>query len=67
MFIQRNNDIREVNRLLKILPVTAILGARQCGKTTLAKQFPYDHYFDLRLKVGVQLIFEKMVRFPKNS
>ena len=25
----------------------AILGARQCGKTTLAHEMPYDHFFDL--------------------
>ena len=27
--------------------MVAILGARQCGKTTLAKQFAFSHYFDL--------------------
>ncbi|MCF6291464.1 MAG: ATP-binding protein [Desulfobacterales bacterium] len=30
-----------------MFPVTAILGARQCGKTTLAKTLAADHYFDL--------------------
>lgn len=47
MFIQRNTDIHEIKKLLKVFPVAAILGARQCGKTTLARQLPYDHYFDL--------------------
>ncbi|MFC1852238.1 ATP-binding protein [candidate division CSSED10-310 bacterium] len=28
-------------------PVSAILGPRQCGKTTLARSLSYDHYFDL--------------------
>lgn len=28
-------------------PVTAILGPRQCGKTTLAREFDANHYFDL--------------------
>ncbi len=28
-------------------PVTAILGPRQSGKTTLAREFPADHFFDL--------------------
>jgi len=32
---------------MKLFPVTAILGARQCGKTTLAHEFSADHYFDL--------------------
>jgi len=30
-----------------VFPVTAILGARQCGKTTLAKELDHDFYFDL--------------------
>jgi predicted AAA+ superfamily ATPase len=45
--IIRQKDITEVSKLMEIFPVTAILGARQCGKTTLAKQFNTDHYFDL--------------------
>ena len=45
--INRKKDIDNVKELLKLFPATAILGARQCGKTTLAKQFPVDHYFDL--------------------
>lgn len=42
--------ISEKNRILKAFrtfPVVALLGPRQCGKTTLAKQIPYDHFFDL--------------------
>jgi hypothetical protein len=45
--IQRPKDSQEVKRLISIFPVTAILGPRQCGKTTLAKTFAYEHYFDL--------------------
>ncbi len=45
--IERNSDSEEVKRLVSIFPVTAILGPRQCGKTTLAKTLAYDHYFDL--------------------
>lgn len=47
MFIKREIDIQEIVQLLKVFPVVAILGARQCGKTTLAKQLSYEHYFDL--------------------
>ena len=47
MFIERQRDIEAVDTRLQFNPVVAILGARQCGKTTLAKQFPFDHYFDL--------------------
>jgi predicted AAA+ superfamily ATPase len=32
---------------MAVFPVTAILGPRQCGKTTLTREFPADHYFDL--------------------
>ena len=33
--------------LMREFPVTAILGPRQCGKTTMAREFAADHYFDL--------------------
>lgn len=45
--IERKKDIREVKTLMNIFPVTAILGARQVGKTTLSKSFAPDHVFDL--------------------
>jgi len=45
--IDRKKDREQVLKLLNIFPVTAILGARQVGKTTLAKTFQPDHYFDL--------------------
>ena len=32
---------------MREFPVTAILGPRQCGKTTMARGFAADHYFDL--------------------
>ena len=37
MLIKRQRDIESVEKLLQFNPVVAILGARQCGKTTLAK------------------------------
>lgn len=45
--IQRAEALREIGKRLKTFPVVAVLGARQCGKTTLAKQIPHQHYFDL--------------------
>ncbi len=45
--IERNQDINQINKYIKLFPVTAILGPRQSGKTFLANQIPYDHYFDL--------------------
>lgn len=45
--IERHRDRTAVAELLNIFPVTAILGPRQVGKTTLAKTFRPDHIFDL--------------------
>ena len=45
--IPRTRDLDILERLMGIFPSTAILGARQCGKTTLAKEFKNDHHFDL--------------------
>src|SRR3989338_816834 len=39
MQIQRTPEIGALNRLIKANPVVAILGPRQCGKTTLSRQF----------------------------
>jgi uncharacterized protein len=45
--IQRTQTLTEIRRLIEQFPATAILGARQCGKTTLARQISARHYFDL--------------------
>ena len=45
--IARTQDFEAVSKLLATFPVTAILGPRQCGKTTLAGLFRADHAFDL--------------------
>jgi len=45
--VTRTQDLRAVESLLATFPVTAILGPRQCGKTTLARAFKADHSFDL--------------------
>lgn len=37
--IERRRALSEVGRLSRIYPVVAVLGPRQCGKTTLARQF----------------------------
>ena len=37
--IQQKTDIAHVNTALKRSRVVALLGPRQCGKTTLARQF----------------------------
>jgi predicted AAA+ superfamily ATPase len=45
--IPRVTDVENIKKLLSLFPVTAILGARQCGKTTISKEFDARHYFDL--------------------
>jgi len=45
--LQRHIDYAEIKKRLATYKVTALLGPRQSGKTTLARQFQADHYFDL--------------------
>jgi len=45
--IERKTDRTKLTRLISLFPVTAILGPRQCGKTTLARALNADAYFDL--------------------
>lgn len=45
--IERPVDKSIIASLMSAFPVTAILGPRQSGKTTIAKAFGADHYFDL--------------------
>ncbi|MBI4583749.1 MAG: ATP-binding protein [Planctomycetes bacterium] len=49
--IQRTKALAKIRRSLAESPICALLGPRQCGKTTLAKQFARRrsdlHYFDL--------------------
>jgi uncharacterized protein len=45
--IERKTDRATLTKLVSLFPVTAILGPRQCGKTTLARTLAADSYFDL--------------------
>jgi predicted AAA+ superfamily ATPase len=45
--IDRKTDRANLAKLMSLFPVTAILGPRQCGKTTLARSLKADAYFDL--------------------
>jgi len=45
--VERQQDQAALSKLMTIFPVVAILGPRQCGKTTLARTIGADHYFDL--------------------
>lgn len=45
--IERKTELREIKSRIDLFPVTAILGPRQCGKTTLVQSLALNHYFDL--------------------
>lgn len=45
--ITRDRQLNQLKQLIDFSPIVAILGPRQSGKTTLAKQVSADHYFDL--------------------
>ncbi len=45
--IDRKYDRETLSKWIGIFPVAAMLGPRQCGKTTLARAMNTDHYFDL--------------------
>jgi len=52
MIIQRTHFFKAVSRAFDVTPVCALIGPRQCGKTTIAREisqtFPGNvHYFDL--------------------
>ncbi len=51
--INRRAEIDRLNQLISVFPVTAILGARQVGKSTLARQIKANHYFDLENPVDL--------------
>jgi len=51
MLLVRQIFKEEINESISFNPVTAILGPRQCGKTTIARliaeEFPQSTFFDL--------------------
>lgn len=45
--IDRKTDQATLAKLMSVFAITAILGPRQCGKTTLARTLAADSYFDM--------------------
>ncbi len=45
--IERQHDCKALSKLIAMFPIVAILGPKQCGKTTMARTFGANHYFDL--------------------
>ncbi len=57
MLIPRPTVINQITRLLSIHPIVALMGPRQCGKTTVARMVGEQQastYFDLENPVDVQ-------------
>ena len=53
--LKRTLYLRAIQAILSRSPVCALLGPRQCGKTTLARQLAAkqpSHYFDLQTALG---------------
>ena len=46
-YLPRPRELESVRAKLLRAPITAILGPRQCGKTTLARSLKAEHFFDL--------------------
>lgn len=65
--MQRLDYLEEINNRFAATPVVALLGPRQCGKTTLSKQYCERqtatpiHYFDLENPTHLQRLDEPML------
>ena len=46
-YLPRPRELEAVRAKLRRAPITALLGPRQCGKTTLARALETEHFFDL--------------------
>jgi uncharacterized protein len=61
--IRRQNYMESIERGLKRSPVVALIGPRQCGKTTLARQWvgsDSPNYFDLEDPAAARVLEEPM-------
>lgn len=56
MMIPRATDQAKLQMFAREFPVTAILGPRQSGKTTIAHQLGASHYFDLENPVDQTML-----------
>lgn len=65
--IHRNKYLKEIKEAFELHKVCAILGPRQCGKTTLAKQYAKDlrnvHFFDLENPQDVDILANPSLAF----
>ena len=47
LHLPRPRELQALRAKLRRAPITALLGPRQCGKTTLARSLKAEHFFDL--------------------
>ena len=62
----RNQYLKKIAYLFQVNPVVALLGPRQCGKTTLARQYLEAHpgpvhYFDLENPIHLEQLGEPLL------
>ncbi len=70
--LQRTTALEQTERLMGRFPVVAIIGARQVGKTTLARQITASqsgpiHHFDLEDPADLGLIVGTSSRASRPS
>lgn len=71
MLINRSQFLDHIKILFETFPVVALLGARQCGKSTLAKQYSAlhetadVHYFDLESEADLHRLDEAQLTLEK--
>ncbi len=66
--IPRESQTRAIRAALERSPIVAILGPRQCGKTTLARMICNElsgHYFDLEHPVSIARLEEPLTTLEK--
>ncbi len=71
---KRPNIISSIDRYFKSHPIIAILGPRQCGKTTIArmfskkeKEFSSNNYFDLESSIDLERLSNPMLALKSLS
>jgi len=63
--IKREKDINKINELLEHFSIVFIIGPRQIGKTTLAKELNPDFYFSFEIGNENKSIFEQIRKIQK--
>ncbi len=62
--VPRPAILQEMRKALRRSPVVALVGPRQCGKTTLAREFlspASENYFDLEEPAGLERLYQPAV------